>query len=129
MATSKKAVEISFFDLETGRIVKIWRTAELLNYLQISIATFKRDKVLLIKYCPELQLAKRSRVFSDHHRHAFDALRDWREAEYIGESLKNKLAEEGLPPYVDYQTRTKETVSRMPKRRRNHGDFASCWTP
>ncbi|MEH1788854.1 MAG: hypothetical protein V7L23_25560 [Nostoc sp.] len=129
MPTVKKAVEISFVDTSSGKSTQIWRKPELLTYLQISDATFRRDKKLLTKYCPELQLAKRSRVFSDRHRHGFDVLRDWRSAEYVGESLTNKLAEEGLPPYVNYQTRTKETVSRMPKRRRNHGDFASCWTP
>ncbi|MEH1777166.1 hypothetical protein [Nostoc sp.] len=125
MATPRIAVETSFVNLTTGKIVKTWRTAELVDYLDISIATFKRDKALLIRYCPELQLAKRSRVFSDRHRHAFDVLRDWRDADYIGESLKNKLANEGLPPYVDFQTRLEKTSSRMPKRRRNYRDFAS----
>ncbi|WP_167407692.1 hypothetical protein [Nostoc flagelliforme] len=112
-------------NISDGKIVKVWRTAELVDYLNISIATFKRDKALLAKYCPELQLAKRARVYSDRHRHAFDVLRDWRSCDYVGDSLTNKLAEEGLPPYVDYQTRLEKTSSRMPKRRRNHRDFAS----
>jgi hypothetical protein len=127
--TVKKAVEISFVDTSSGKSTQIWRKPELLTYLRISDATFRRDKKLLTKYCPELQLAKRSRVFSDRHRHAFDVLRDWRDADYTGESLTNKLKEEGLPSYVDYQTRTEKTVERMPKRGRNYRDFTSCRTP
>jgi hypothetical protein len=125
--TARKAVEASFVDISSGKSILIWRKPELLNYLQISDSTFRRDKKLLVKYCPELQLAKRSRVFSDRHRHAFDVLRDWREVGYSGDSLDNKLAEEGLTPYVDYQTRTKKTATRMPKRRRNQRYPASGW--
>lgn len=116
MATPRKAVEISFVNISSGNIVKIWRTAELLVYLQVSSATFKRDKALLIKYCPELHLSKRARIYSDRQRHAFDVLRDWRQAEYVGESLKNKLTEEGLPGYVDYKTRIEKASDRMSKR-------------
>jgi hypothetical protein len=123
--TARKAVEVSFVDISSGKSILIWRKPELLNYLQISDATFRRDKKLLVKYCPELQLARRSRVFSDRHRHSFDVLRDWREMGYLGESLENKLAEEGLTPYVNYQTRTEKTATRMPKRRRNQRHSAS----
>jgi hypothetical protein len=128
VATLKKAVEIGFVDIKTGNVIKIWRTAELIEYLQISRPTFKRDKALLVKYCPELQLPKKTRVFSDRHRHAFDVLRDWRDADYTGESLANKLKEEGLPPYVNYQTRIEKASARMPKRGRNHRHPASSWS-
>ena len=117
MATPRIAVETSFVNISDGKIVKIWHTAELVDYLNISIATFKRDKALLAKYCPELHLLKRARIYSDRHRHAFNVLRDWRNADYVGDSLTNKLAEEGLPSYVDYQTRLEKAPSRMSKRR------------
>ncbi|WP_143861613.1 hypothetical protein [Nostoc linckia] len=119
MVTLKKAVEVSFVNLETGDVVKFWRTTELLEYLQISLATFKRDKALLIEYCPELKLFKKSRVYSDRQRHGFDVLRDWRELGYEGENLRFKLSEEGLTPYVDYQTRIEKTPGRMSECRRN----------
>ncbi|QKQ75669.1 hypothetical protein [Nostoc sp. TCL240-02] len=126
MPTARKPLEVSFVD-GSGKLNRIWRKPELLAYLQISDPTFRRDKALLVKYCPELQLAKRSRIFSDRHRHAFDVMRDWRDTGYIGESLVFKLKEEGLPNYVSYQTRIKEAPSRMRKHRRNQRYPASLW--
>ena len=68
---------------------------DLLNLLELSSSQFKREKSLLVEYCPELRIGQRASAYSQRQVKAFIKLRQLRRA-FSGQDLADYLSQQGI---------------------------------
>jgi hypothetical protein len=96
---SKAVINVSYFDLTKGSQVKIWWTSELAKHLEISLATLKRDREILICEVPEFSYFRYAKTYTDFQRHCLEVIRNWRQSGLEKLQIIQKLREEGIPKY------------------------------
>ncbi|MDF0553193.1 hypothetical protein [Kamptonema sp. UHCC 0994] len=96
MPTPKKPVEVDV----GGQPKKIWYRYQLRKAMRVSEPTFKRRLMLLQEECPEFGYLPYVREFSNFQAQCLLTLEAWvKEANYCIDSVRKRLAEEGLPTH------------------------------
>lgn len=75
--------------------VKYLSRADLVRKLGLSSAQFKREKAILVDYCPELRIPQRATVYSARQVKAFVRLRELKKM-FCGQQLIDYLSENGI---------------------------------
>jgi hypothetical protein len=96
---TKTVIDVSYVDLASNNKVKIWWTFELIEYLKISLATFKRDREILICEVPEFSYSRYTKTYNDFQRHCLEVVRYWRRDGLITSQIIQKLRKEGMAKY------------------------------
>ncbi len=96
---AKTVIDVSYVDLASNNKVKIWWTSELIEYLKISLATFKRDREILICEVPEFSYLRYAKTYNDFQRHCLEVIRDWRRDGLNKSQITQKLRKEGIAKY------------------------------
>lgn len=96
---TKAIIDVSYVNLTTNNHVKVWWTHELIQHLKVSLATFKRDREILICEVPEFSYARYAKTYNDFQRHCLEVVRDWRRDGLDKSQIIQKLRKEGIARY------------------------------
>ncbi|BDA74418.1 hypothetical protein CAL7716_085840 [Calothrix sp. PCC 7716] len=96
---TKAVIDVSYVNLTTNNHVKIWWTPELIQHLKVSLATFKRDREILICEVPEFGYSRYAKTYNDFQRHCLEVVRDWRRDGLDKLEIIQKLRKEGIAKY------------------------------